>query len=125
MRKVAIPVANDKLSQHFGHSDYFRVYVVDDNNKIIDNEFLPPPEHQPGVIPNWVASQGVTDIIVGGIGPAAIDIFNSKNVNVFSGANVDTPENIILDFVNGTLVVNANTCDHESGDHEHHHEHNH
>ena len=123
MKKVAIPVVNDKLSQHFGHSDFFRVYVVDDNNKIIDNEFLPPPEHQPGAIPNWVASQGVTDIIVGGIGPAAIEIFNSKNVNVFSGANIDSPDNIILDFINGDLVVNANTCDHENGEHHHHHNH--
>lgn len=118
MKKVAIPVVDNKLSQHFGHSDFFKVYLIDDNNKIYDNEFLPPPEHQQGVIPNWIADQQVTDLIVGGIGPAAIDILNSRNVNVFSGANVDSPDNIILDFINGTLVVNANTCDHDS---EHHH----
>jgi predicted Fe-Mo cluster-binding NifX family protein len=42
----------------------------------------------------------------------AIDIFNSNGVNVFIGAPIDTPENLVNNFVNGTLKTNENLCDH-------------
>ena len=37
-----------------------------------------PPEHRPGVYPRWVAALGVTDVIAGGIGQRAIDLFNEQ-----------------------------------------------
>ena len=112
MKKIAIPIANNKLSSHFGHCEHFFFIEVNNNNEITNEEILIPPEHQPGTYPNWLAENGITDVIAGGLGQRAIDILNEKGVNVFVGAGVDEPMSIAKNFLNGTLTTQANMCDH-------------
>ncbi|MCK4922058.1 MAG: ATPase, partial [Bacteroidales bacterium] len=66
MRKIAIPINGDNLHGHFGGAGMFKFYIVE-NNKVVNVEILPPPPHEPGVIPKWVAEMGATEIILGGI----------------------------------------------------------
>lgn len=115
--KIAIPVVQGKLCTHFGHCDQFAIITVADS-KIIKQETLTPPPHAPGVIPNWVADQSCTDIIVGGMGEAAQVILQQRGVKVSCGAPSDTPENLVAAYLRGELVDSGNTCDHEHG-HEH------
>jgi len=115
--KIAIPVVQGKLCTHFGHCEQFAIITVADG-KIVKQETLTPPPHAPGVIPNWVADQGCTDIIVGGMGEAAQAILQQRNVKVSCGAPSDTPENLVAVYLRGELVDADNTCDHEHG-HEH------
>lgn len=115
LRKIAIPVAEGKLSAHFGHAPYFYIYHTADN-EIVKEQLETPPPHEFGVIPNWLAEIEVTDMIAGGIGPKAIDILNERNINVFTGAPAEEPQKVIKDFLNGTLRTVANMCNHD-GDH--------
>ena len=117
--KIAIPVVQGKLCTHFGHCEEFAILTVADG-KITKRENLTPPPHAPGVIPNWVADQGCTDIIVGGMGEAAQAILQQRGVTVSCGAPSDTPENLAALYLRGELTNTGNTCDHEHG-HEHHH----
>lgn len=117
--KIAIPVVQGKLCSHFGHCEQFAIITVADG-KIVNQETLTPPPHAPGVIPNWVADQGCTDIIVGGMGEAAQAILQQRNVKVTCGAPSDTPENLIELYLRGKLVDSGNSCDHEHG-HDHGH----
>ena len=123
MRKIALPVANSMLSAHFGHPEYFYIYETDDN--IIGKEEMHvPPTHTPGAYPKWMADMGVNDIIVGGIGQKAIDLFNSNGINVYIGAEIKSPKELVGELLQGTLVSKENLCSHD-GDHEHEHGHHH
>ena len=127
MRKIAVPTANGLLSPHFGGSEYFSVFNIE-NNKIISEEILPTPEHVTGSYPTFLAEQKITDIIVGGIGGKAIEIFNKYNINVYAGANVLSPKQVTEQLLEGTLSLTGNSCNHEgdgpeshgSGHHHHH-----
>ena len=115
MKKIAIPVANGKLSAHFGHAPSFYVYQTE-GTEIIKEEMATPPPHEFGVIPNWLAEINVTDLITGGIGAKAVDILKSKNINVHTGAPIETAQKIINDFLQGTLTTTANMCNHDEND---------
>ena len=109
--RIAIPVVNQKLSQHFGHSEKFYFFDIEDK-KIVKTDILNPPPHAVGTIPRWVAENNATDLIAGGIGQKAITIFNQSGVNVHVGALIESPEKIVSDFTNGNIILNSNMCDH-------------
>jgi len=111
MKKIAVPVLDGKLGAHFGHVTEFHFFETE-GKEIKNKTIVVPPTHSPGIIPKWVSEQGATEIIAGGMGQMAIDIFNKNGVNVFIGAPIDTPENLVKEFVNGTLITNENLCDH-------------
>lgn len=116
MKKIiAIPLEGAVLSEHFGHCQAF-AYVDIDNNRITDIIIKDPPEHQPGTYPRWVAANGATDVIAGGMGPMAVNLFNEAGINVFVGAPVDSPANLVSNFLAGKLTLSANYCDHHGGD---------
>ncbi len=114
--KIAIPLVGGKLCTHFGHCEQFAIMTVTDG-KTTRCETLTPPPHAPGVIPNWVADQGCTDILVGGMGEAAQAIFQQRGIKVLCGAPSDTPENLVALYLRGELTDAGNACDH---DHEGH-----
>ncbi len=111
IKKIAVPVADQKLCEHFGKSDVFYIYEIRDN-KIVGRQNLKPPPHESEVYPRWLAGLGVTDVITGGIGQKAIDIFLEAGINVFDGAPVNDPENLVNDFLAGKLQSLGNFCDH-------------
>ncbi len=123
-KRIAIPMEGNVLSAHFGHCQAF-AFVDVENDQITNITVLDPPEHQPGTFPRFVAVQGATDVIGGGMGPQAVTLFNQAHVNVFIGAPVETPEKLVNDFIAGKLQLSANYCDHEREEHGHDHYHHH
>ena len=71
-----------------------------------------PPPHEPGLLPQWLAEKGATDIIAGGMGQKAIQIFNNNKVNVFVGAEKLESKSLIEKFLNDDLQLLSNYCDH-------------
>ncbi len=110
-QKIAIPVNNGELSEHFGHCSHFALFTVE-NKQIIEEELLDAPPHQPGLLPPWLAERGSTDIIAGGMGNRAVQLFNQHNVNVFVGAPKKQAKELVLGFLDGSLSFSANYCDH-------------
>ncbi len=111
--KIAIPTANGKLCIHFGHCEVFTFFEIDPESKKINNvEQITPPPHEPGVLPGWIADNGVTLVIAGGMGARAQSLFNAKGIEVIVGALPDHPETIVKNHLTGTLEVGANACDH-------------
>jgi len=111
-QKIAVPV-DDKgiLDGHFGHCRYFALHEIE-GGKIISEEKVAPPRHEPGVLPKWIAGLGVSDVIAGGMGNRAIQIFNYHNVNVFVGAPQMAARDIVEGFLNNSINFSANYCDH-------------
>lgn len=110
--KIAIPIAGDLISEHFGHARQFILYHINEG-KIIDQEILDAPKHEPGVLPNWLKSLGVNIIIVNGIGAGAIDLFNSFDIEIISGVDLLRYDELLNDFLAGKLVSKNYICDHK------------
>ncbi len=111
MKKIAVPVSNGLLSQHFGHCEHFALYDTE-GGEIKNQVLLDAPPHQPGLLPRWLAEHGATDILAGGMGQRAIALFNQSGINVYVGVPTKTADTLVADFLADKLVTNENLCDH-------------
>ena len=109
--KIAIPMANGRLTAHFGHCQEFALVEVE-GNEIRKTEMLVPPPHEPGVLPKWLHELGADVIIAGGMGQRAVDLFGQKGIRVVTGAPALTPEELVKGYLNNTLMTGNNLCDH-------------
>lgn len=109
--KFAIPMAEGRLTMHFGHCEAFAILDVEDG-KITNREDAVPPPHEPGVLPCWLAEKKVTNIIAGGMGGRAQALFVQNGIDVITGAPCLAPEEVVEQHVNGTLACGNNACDH-------------
>jgi predicted Fe-Mo cluster-binding NifX family protein len=109
--KFAIPLAEGKLTAHFGHCKEFALIDVE-SEEIKAKEILVPPPHEPGVLPKWLHEQGVNVIIAGGMGQRAQTLFAEKDITVIVGAPVEDPETLVKSYLKNTLVSGDNLCDH-------------
>jgi ATP-binding protein involved in chromosome partitioning len=111
--RIAIPIAEGKLCMHFGHCDQFALLDVDEKTKkITGKRMVTPPPHEPGVLPRWLHEQGATGIIAGGMGSRAQNLFAENGIKVVVGAPAEAPEQLVAQYLAGTLVSGANVCDH-------------
>jgi predicted Fe-Mo cluster-binding NifX family protein len=111
-KKFAVPVDhNGILDAHFGHCKYFALHEVE-KNKITFTEMIQQPPHEPGVLPRWLAEMGVTDVLAGGMGNRAIQLFNQHGVNVFVGAPQQNARELVDGYLNNSIAFAANYCDH-------------
>jgi len=114
--KFAIPLANGKLTAHFGHCQEFALIDVE-KNEIKNKQVLVPPPHEPGVLPKWLNQQGANVVIAGGMGPRAIELLNQAGIKVITGAPVELPETLVRNYLDNALSLGNNLCD--GGDHNH------
>lgn len=110
--KIAIPTVEGNLSMHFGHCEKFAVIDVDEKGTVTNREDMTPPPHEPGVLPVWLSSFGVTHIIAGGMGMRAQTLFADNDITVFVGAPSLSPEELAAMCAAGTLESGENVCDH-------------
>ena len=111
--RYAIPVSGDIVSPHFGHCEHFALIDVDESRKeIIRKELVPSPGHQPGLLPEWLAEQGVTFVIAGGMGSRAQNLFEQNHIGVIIGSMETDPEKAVLGYLDGKLATSENICDH-------------
>ncbi|MCK5154250.1 MAG: NifB/NifX family molybdenum-iron cluster-binding protein, partial [Spirochaetales bacterium] len=120
-RIFAVPTLNKKLTAHFGHCQSFAVLRVE-NDRIVEEDYLDPPEHQPGSYPAFLAGKGVNTIIAGGMGVMAQNLFKENNIEVFMGLDAEDPSNLVELYLQDKLENGDNLCDsnHDHGEGHHH-----
>jgi Mrp family chromosome partitioning ATPase/predicted Fe-Mo cluster-binding NifX family protein len=110
--KFAVPTYQGKLCAHFGHCEAFALIDTDATGKVVNETYVTPPPHEPGLLPPWLSQQGVNCIIAGGMGSRAQQLFVQQGVNVITGAQGENPKEIVEQYLKGVLQTGANTCDH-------------
>jgi len=108
---IAIPLENGRLCSHFGHCQQFAIIDVE-NNVITNENLVTPPPHEPGLLPAWLAEKGITDVIAGGMGQRAVNLFTEQSIKVNVGAEPKSPKELVTDWIQNTLVTGQNACDH-------------
>ena len=118
--KISVACMGTQVSGHFGHCENFTIFNTE-NGKIADVQVIPNPGHKPGFLPNFLGDMGAEVIIAGGMGAAAVEIFNSRNIEVIVGAQGDATAAVEA-YLKGELKSTGAVCHHNHGDHDHHHE---
>jgi len=77
-----------EVAMHFGRCPYYTLIDVEEGRlgraKIIENPYF--GEHKPGVMPRFVHGLGADVILAGGMGPRAVQMFESFGMTVATGA---------------------------------------
>jgi predicted Fe-Mo cluster-binding NifX family protein len=121
--KFAVPLAEGKLTTHFGHCQQFAILDVE-NSEIVNQDFMTPPPHEPGVLPKRLHELGATVIIDGGMGQRAVMLFNQAGIEVITGAPAEDPVMLVKQYLNNTLDAGENACDTDHSGHGDHACHN-
>ncbi|MBK5253686.1 MAG: NifB/NifX family molybdenum-iron cluster-binding protein [Peptostreptococcaceae bacterium] len=112
---ISVACDGKNVAQHFGHCESFALYT-EENGKIVSTKVVGNPGHKPGVLPNFLADNGAKVIIAGGMGGGAVDIFNSRDIEVIIGASGDALGNVEA-YLAGKLVTTGSIChEHEHAD---------
>lgn len=117
--KIAMPVRNGYVNEHFGTTQEFAVIEVENgkvkNTQIISNEGL---QHNHGGIANMLKNEQIEVIICGGIGGHMIQALQQMGIKVVNGAAGPIQE-VAEAYAAGTLVTRPTQCG--CGGHHHHH----
>jgi predicted Fe-Mo cluster-binding NifX family protein len=111
------------VGHHFGRCPFFLLVDVEDgeivDEKTVDNPFY--AGHQPGMVPEFIQSQGADVMISGGMGRRAIAFFEEFGIATATGAAGSARETLER-YLAGDLQGAAPCRDQE---HHHHGGHDH
>lgn len=114
--KIAVAYDNNEIFQHFGHSEQFKIYDVEDN-KVIKSEVVTTEGAGHGAIVQFLVDHNVDTLICGGIGGGAKSALAENNIKLFGGVSGNADE-AVNDLLAGELSYNPNiSCSHH--DHVH------
>jgi predicted Fe-Mo cluster-binding NifX family protein len=119
--KIALPSNQNQIDEHFGHCEYFTVFTVDDQKKILLEEKITPPAGCgcKSDIAFTLAQMGVKLMIAGNMGQGAVNVLNNQGINVLRGCSGDVKE-VVESWLAGKLNDSGIGCaQHEHRCHEH------
>lgn len=115
--KVAVTYENGQVFQHFGHSEQFKVFDVE-NGAIVKSEVIGTNGSGHGALATLLSGQGVDVLICGGIGGGAQTALKEAGIELFGGVS-GSADDAVEDYLAGTLAYNPDVqCNHHG--HEHH-----
>ena len=108
--KIAVTYDNGNVFQHFGRTEQFKVYEVEDN-KVVSSEVIGSNGTGHGALAGLLAGQDVDVLICGGIGGGAQAALAEAGVELCAGAEGNTDEAVEA-YPRGELVSTGANCDH-------------
>lgn len=113
--KIAVTYENGLVFQHFGHTQQFKLYTVE-NGKITSSEVVDTNGSGHGALAVFLKTHGVDTLICGGIGGGARTALAEAGIELYPGVS-GSADAAVNSLLNGTLLYNPDTvCAH------HHHE---
>lgn len=114
--KIAVTYDNGEVFQHFGRTENFKVYEVE-NNQVISSEVIGSNGIGHGALAGLLAEEDIEVLICGGIGGGAQNALSEAGITLVAGAAGNTDE-VVESYLKGELVstgANCNHHDHEEG----------
>ena len=111
--KIAATYENGNIFQHFGHTEEFKVYEVEDG-KIVSSEVIGSDGIGHGALAGLLAGHDIQVLICGGLGGGALNALRNASIEVCAGASGNADEAVEA-YLRGDLVDTGANCDH------HHH----
>lgn len=108
--KIAATYDNGSIFQHFGKTEFFKVYEVEDN-KIVSSEVIGSNGTGHGALAGLLAERGIQVLICGGIGGGAQAALAEAGIELCSGAQGDA-DAAVEAYLKGELESTGVNCDH-------------
>ena len=114
--KIAVTYQNGQIFQHFGHTEQFKLYTVEDG-KIVKEEVVPTLGSGHGALAGFLTINGVDTLICGGIGGGAQTALAQAGIKLYGGVTGNA-DFAVMSLLNGTLGFNPNVqCNHHNHEH--------
>lgn len=115
--KIAVTYENGQVFQHFGHTEQFKVYDVEDG-KVTGTTLLDTGESGHGALAGFLRENGVETLICGGIGGGARTALAEAGIQLYGGVT-GSADDAVLALLKGELGydpdVQCNHHNHEGG----------
>ena len=114
--KIAVTYENGQIFQHFGHTEQFKVYEVNEQGIITESRVVDTMGSGHGALAGVLQVLGADILICGGIGGGAQMALAQAGIRLFGGCSGDA-DAAVQALIDGTLLYNPCVhCDH----HDHH-----
>ena len=122
--RIAVTYANEDIFQHFGHTEQFKVYDVE-NGAVVASQVIDTNGSGHGALASLLSGLNADALICGGIGGGAQMALAAAGIRVFGGVSGDADEAVEA-LLAGVLDFNPNVrcshhdhhgADHSCGDH--------
>ncbi len=113
---IAVTYDNGEIFQHFGHTEYFKLYEVQDG-MILNSMVIDTNGSGHGALAGVLADNSVDVLICGGIGGGAQMALASAGIKLYGGVSGNA-DDAVKALLSENLDYNPDVrCDHH--DHEH------
>lgn len=117
--RIAVTYENEEVFQHFGHTERFKVYDVE-NGKVVLSTLVNTNGSGHGALADILKKINVDTLICGGIGGGAKLALAEAGIKLYGGVSGNADQ-AVKAFLDNQLSFNPNvSCNHHG---EHHHEH--
>ena len=113
--RIAVTYENGNVFQHFGHTEEFKVYEVEDG-KVTGTEIVGSNGSGHGALASLLDDKGIDVLICGGIGGGAQAALTEKGIELCAGAEGDADE-AVKAYLRGELVNTGANCNHHGEGH--------
>lgn len=117
--KIAVTYDRGEIFQHFGHTEQFKLYEVEDN-QIIREVVVDTNGSGHGALAGFLAENGVEVLICGGIGGGAKQALAEHGIRLFGGV-CGMADEAVSALIGGRLAFQPDVCcshhDHGHGGH--------
>lgn len=126
MKKIAVTYADGQIFQHFGHTENFKIYDIE-NGAVVNSQVVSTNGSGHGALAGFLQSMGVDTLICGGIGGGAKMALAQAGITLYGGAAGDA-DTAVKNLLDGVLSFNPDVmCSHHGhgeghtcGDHGNH-----
>lgn len=117
--KIAVTFdKNQEIFQHFGHTEEFKIYEIE-NNEIVSSRVLSSDGEGHSALAQMLDNENIDKLICGGIGGCAVSALNNAGIEIFAGIS-GSADDAVQAFLSGTLQrTTSPNCNHH-GEHHHH-----
>lgn len=112
--RIAVTYENGEVFQHFGHSEQFKIYEVEDGT-VVSSEIIGSNGAGHEALATLLNGEGIDVLICGGIGGGAQAALSERGIELCSGATGDVDEAVDA-YLRGELINSGVNCDHHHGE---------
>lgn len=116
--RIAVTYENEEIFQHFGHTQQFKIYDVEDGT-IVSSKVVDTNGSGHGALAGVLSALHVDTLICGGIGGGAQTALAAAGIQLYGGVSGDA-DAAVEALISGNLTYNPHVmCNHHG---QHHHE---
>lgn len=108
---------NGQIFQHFGHTEQFKIYEIDENKNILSSSVVDTNGSGHGALAGFLAQNDVDVLICGGIGGGAQVALMENGIKLYGGV-AGSADEAAENYLSGNLSFNPNVrCSHHDSEH--------